>query len=73
MTPKQGATLEEFRKTQLERLKESGQHQVPTKTDIENFAQLALVAKAVIPDLRDMTAAEGVNLRQYYKKLYRKV
>ena len=38
-----------------------------------NFAQLALVAKAVIPDLRDMTASERANLRQYSRKLYRKV
>ncbi|MCH7986191.1 MAG: hypothetical protein IH847_06370 [Acidobacteria bacterium] len=38
-----------------------------------NLGQLALVAKALIPDLRDMTASERRNLRQYYKKLYRKV
>ncbi len=39
---------------------------------VRNLAQLALVAKAMVPDLRDMTAAERSNLRRYYRKLYRK-
>jgi hypothetical protein len=37
-----------------------------------SLSQLAVAAKTVIPGLRDMTPAEQGNLREYYKRLYRK-
>jgi hypothetical protein len=40
---------------------------------VQNLAQLSFVAKRIIPGLRELTSAEQGNLRQYYKKLYRKV
>jgi hypothetical protein len=46
--------------------------QTPFPLMARNLLQLAQVAKAVIPELRDMTAAEHRNLRGYYKQLYRK-
>jgi hypothetical protein len=39
----------------------------------KNLARLGAVAKAIIPELRAMTSQEQTNLRQYYRKLYRKV
>lgn len=38
----------------------------------QSLTQFAFAAKLVIPGLRDMTPAEQENLRQYYKRLYRK-
>jgi len=39
----------------------------------KNWWQLATVAEVLIPGLREMTLAEKENLRQYYKRVYRKV
>jgi hypothetical protein len=36
------------------------------------LSQFAFAARLVIPGLRDMTPAELENLRQYYKRFYRK-
>src|SRR5712691_1785177 len=38
----------------------------------QSLSDFAFAAKIVIPGLRDMTPAEQANLRQYYKRLYRK-
>jgi hypothetical protein len=38
----------------------------------KNLAQLSAAAKAIIPELRQMNVQEQRNLRQYYRKLYRK-
>ncbi len=38
----------------------------------QSLSQLAFAAKLLIPDLRDMTPGEQANLRQYYKRFYRK-
>lgn len=38
-----------------------------------NLSGFATVAKLLIPGLREMTLAERRSLRQYYKKVYRKV
>ena len=37
-----------------------------------NLSQLSAAARAIIPGLRDLTRPERNNLRQYYRKLYRK-
>lgn len=37
-----------------------------------NLAQLTAVAKAIIPGLREPSSSERNNLRQYYRKLFRK-
>ena len=39
---------------------------------VRNLSKLTFAARLVIPGLREMTPAEHHNLRQYYKKLYRK-
>lgn len=38
----------------------------------QSLSQLTFAAKLVIPGLRDMTPAELGDLRQYYKRFYRK-
>jgi hypothetical protein len=37
-----------------------------------DLSRLASAARLLIPGLRDMTSAEKANLRQYYKRFYRK-
>jgi hypothetical protein len=38
----------------------------------QSLSQLANIAGVVIPGLREMAPAERANLRQYYKRIYRK-
>lgn len=39
----------------------------------KNLSEFVAVAELLIPGLREMTLAERGNLRQYYKRVYRKV
>lgn len=45
-------------------------HGVPQMA--QSLSQLAFSARLLIPGMRDMTPAERANLRQYYKRIYRK-
>jgi hypothetical protein len=60
-----GATIDPSRKTEAATIQ--------TEDMLQSLAALSAIAKAVIPELRDMTPNEKKGLKQYYKSLYRKV
>ena len=60
-----GASIDPFNKGQAV--------QNTAENMVRNLAALSAVAKLIIPDLRESTQKETADLRQYYKKVFRKV